>query len=308
MRQPTTAKLLERLLKTNPDSTNCYFNSLLTYCFRNYDFVSMKILHLKMNYNDFFENPTSNTMDSIVEKMEASAYFPSKCLWYTKPFTKFLSVFMALPTKSPIFMFLDVESYMFDASTANQKKLGKDSTMFAHSIAFILIWNPEINQYEAKVMNPHGNYQCTKEMQFYEIPLSRRRTKKIYYDNTGGYNLFVLNEFVSAINRNSQIPAKIHYKTDAYHNYLGVNLQDFDAFGICYVFSFLLCEYLIRQPDTSRLTSETFPNWEVIQRHIFDLESDADIKNKHQHQIRYWILLTLDILGIGEGEGNTELL
>ena len=250
-----------------------------------------------MDYKAFFENPTPGNMNSILENMNASAYFPSKGKWYTKSFTKFLSVFMGLPTKTPIFIYLDVVNYLFDSFAANQKKLGVASEMDAHAIALIMIWNSESKQYEAKVFNPHGEYQCKAEMQYYEIPLSRRRSKKLNFERYGGYNLFIINEFISALNRKNVTPYLILYKQDQYHNYLGVNLQERDDFGICFVFPFLLCEYLIRQSGTCLLTTQTFPNWVIIQS-IFGVDSDAMIEN--QHQIGSWILQTLDILGIGE--------
>lgn len=108
-----------------------------------------------------------------------------------------------------------------------------------HAICAILAPIKYTKQYNLYYMNPHGN--VIKPYTYFEQYVTKKRRKKYDFDkNTVDY--FVLKSITEYCYTKYKLI--IRYTMSNYHNYYGVNLQEWDNRGTCFIFPSLIYLYL----------------------------------------------------------------
>jgi|TARA_R110001592_G_scaffold6241_6_gene33605 hypothetical protein len=130
-----------------------------------------------------------------------------------------------------IFININCKDYCLDR--------GEEDGYCAHGTCAILV--PGKNKYDMFYMNPHG--EVMKKNTYYETIISRTRVKKLTFDGDI-IDCLIMKTIVNYCNKkhNSNI---IYDYTDK-HNYYGVNLQEEDTRGVCFIFPSIVYYYFAK--------------------------------------------------------------
>ena len=107
----------------------------------------------------------------------------------------------------------------------------------AHGVCAMLVPRQR-KGYDLYYMNPHG--EVMKPYTYYEIIKTRTRCQKLDFDKEI-IDVVVMRSIVDYCNKH--FDHDIHYDGSLRHNYLGVNLQEEDVHGVCYIFPHLVYYY-----------------------------------------------------------------
>tara|TARA_B000000475_G_C16000947_1_gene448890 strand:+ start:1631 stop:2644 length:1014 start_codon:yes stop_codon:yes gene_type:complete len=108
-----------------------------------------------------------------------------------------------------------------------------------HGTCSILI--PKNNEYHLYYMNPHGD--VIKPYTYFEEYITRKRCKK-YDFGKNTVDFVVMNTIVEYCN--NYLDTNIIYTMDEAHNYYGVNLQEHDYHGLCFIFPSIIYYYFAK--------------------------------------------------------------
>ena len=109
----------------------------------------------------------------------------------------------------------------------------------AHGTCAMLI--PVKNKYNMFYMNPHG--EVMKKNTYYETIISRTRTKKMTF-NGDIIDCLIMKTIVNYCNKKHN--SNIIYDYTNKHNYYGVNLQEEDNHGVCFIFPSIIYYYFAK--------------------------------------------------------------
>lgn len=134
--------------------------------------------------------------------------------------------------KKIIFININANNYCLDRE--------EEEHYAAHGACAILTpkKNKKNNSYNLFYMNPHG--EVMKPYTYFEEYISRKRSKKIDF---GKYTVdyMVMNSICNYCNE--KMNTDIYYDNSINHNYYGVNLQEQDNHGICFIFPSIIYYY-----------------------------------------------------------------
>ena len=169
-----------------------------------------------------------------------------------------------------IFLFLDVLNYI-------TMDFDDDTHMYVnHSVCSVFL-PTEDNKYKMVYFNSHG--KSLLEYTEYEYSLSQYRLKKVAIPNKLPMDYFINQGLVNSMNKYfNQYKHNIFvtYETNKYYNYEHFNLQNGDAYGLCFIFPLIMWYNIIYKFDTD----ETFEF--VTKEHGFTF-----IKNIEIHSSQY---------------------
>jgi len=138
--------------------------------------------------------------------------------------------------KKIIFMNINANNYCLDRE--------EEQHYAAHAVCAILIpseciKNKKIPAYNLFYVNPHGEVMIPYT--YFEEYISRKRSKKIDF---GKYTVdyMVMKSICNYCNE--KMGTDIYYDDSIIHNYYGVNLQEEDTHGICFIFPSVIYYYL----------------------------------------------------------------
>lgn len=130
--------------------------------------------------------------------------------------------------KKIIFLNISADYYCLDRN--------EESNYANHGSCAILV--PKNDEYHLYYMNPHGDVM--KPYTFFEEYITQKRCKNYNFgENT--VDFVVLNSIVQYCN--SYFDTNIIYTMDESHNYYGVNLQEHDNHGLCFIFPSIIYYY-----------------------------------------------------------------
>ena len=109
----------------------------------------------------------------------------------------------------------------------------------AHGTCAILI--PCKNKYDLFYMNPHG--EVMKKYTYFETIVSRTRVKKLEF-NGDIIDCLIMKTIVNYCNNKHN--TNIKYDYTHIHNYYGVNLQEEDNHGLCFIFPSIVYYYFAK--------------------------------------------------------------
>ncbi len=130
--------------------------------------------------------------------------------------------------KKIIFLNISADYYCLDRN--------EESNYANHGTCAILV--PKNNEYHLYYMNPHGD--VIKPYTFFEEHITRKRCK-IYDFGKNTVDFVVMNSIVQYCN--NYLNTNIVYTMDECHNYYGVNLQEHDHHGLCFIFPSIIYYY-----------------------------------------------------------------
>jgi len=135
-----------------------------------------------------------------------------------------------------IFININANNYCLDRE--------EEEKYAAHGVCAILAprestENKKLKGYNLFYMNPHG--EVMKPYTYFEEYISRKRSKKIDF---GKYTVdyMVMKSICNYCNK--KMKTNIYYNSTKKHNYYGVNLQEEDNHGICFIFPSVVYYYL----------------------------------------------------------------
>ena len=136
--------------------------------------------------------------------------------------------------KKIIFLNINANNYCLDR---NEKE-----KYAAHGVCAILAPRKSTKKhigYNLFYMNPHG--EVMKPYTYFEEYISRKRSKKIDF---GKYTVDYMIMKSICNYCNEKMKTNIYYNSTKKHNYYGVNLQEEDNHGICFIFPSIVYYYL----------------------------------------------------------------
>lgn len=130
--------------------------------------------------------------------------------------------------KKIIFLNINADYYCLDRN--------EESNYANHASCALLV--PTNNEYHLYYMNPHGD--VILPYTYFEEYITQRRCKN-YDFGTNTVDFVVINSIVNYCN--NYFDTNIIYTMDERHNYYGVNLQEHDHHGLCFVFPSIIYYY-----------------------------------------------------------------
>lgn len=127
-----------------------------------------------------------------------------------------------------IFLSINCEEYCLDRE--------EEEGYSAHGTCAMLI--PKRGGYNLYYMNPHG--EVLKDYTYFEKIKTRTRVTKLGFDNAI-IDCVIMKTLVDYINQTHK--TKITYDYTITHNYFGVNLQEEDNHGMCFIFPSIVYYY-----------------------------------------------------------------
>ena len=127
-----------------------------------------------------------------------------------------------------IFLSINCEEYCLDRE--------EEEGYSAHGTCAMLI--PKRGGYNLYYMNPHG--EVLKDYTYFEKIKTRTRVTKLGFDNAI-IDCVIMKTLVDYINKTHQ--TNITYDYTMTHNYFGVNLQEEDNHGMCFIFPSIVYYY-----------------------------------------------------------------
>jgi len=128
-----------------------------------------------------------------------------------------------------MFININAEQYCMDRD--------EEGGYVAHGVCAILVPRKR-KGYDLYYMNPHG--EVIKPYTYYEIIKTRTRCQKLDFDKEI-IDVVVMRSIVDYCNK--YYNTDIHYDGSLRHNYLGVNLQEEDVHGVCFIFPQIVYYY-----------------------------------------------------------------
>ena len=128
-----------------------------------------------------------------------------------------------------MFFNINAEDYCMDRE--------EEDGYVAHGVCAMLVPRKR-KGYDLYYMNPHG--EVMKPYTYYELIKTRTRCQKLDFDKEI-IDVVVMRSIVDYCNKH--FDHDIHYDGSLRHNYLGVNLQEEDVHGVCYIFPHLVYYY-----------------------------------------------------------------
>ena len=141
-------------------------------------------------------------------------------------------------TCKPIIMVADLHQY------ACQTDADDVQHMDSHTVCYLFMPMDD-GYYEMLYYNSHGSYVKDSAVGYW-MYISRRRSKLI--ELPCGVDFYVNRSIVKSFNKKArwyESKWRIGYNESAYYNYVGVNLQQGDNYGLCYAFPFLIFRKLV---------------------------------------------------------------
>jgi len=199
---------------------NKYFNK---YVKNHISFINCDINFLKM-----CQKIKNNTIKEYLENMFCNYYTDDESLLVDD----FLCEKISLDCYENKIIFLNISAgnYCLDRD--------EDGNYAAHAICAILVPSKN-NQYSLYYMNPHGEVMLPYT--YFEEYVTRKRAK-IYDFKKNTVDFVVINSIVNFCNTN--LSTNIYFDNTKKHNYYGVNLQEEDNHGICFIFPSVVYYYL----------------------------------------------------------------
>jgi len=128
-----------------------------------------------------------------------------------------------------IFININAEEYCLDRE--------EEDNYCAHGVCAMLV--PRKGKgYDMYYMNPHG--EVMKSYTYFEKVITRTRCKRFDFGKDI-VDCVVIKAIVDYCNKNFEL--EIYYDSTLQHNYYGVNLQEEDVHGVCYIFPSVIYYY-----------------------------------------------------------------
>ena len=217
---------------------NCNYNKMIQsvydicYDRRGINTLQMNILFTRIDLTKLFKNNyyTSAGLNFEEHTLEVEYYREDKRLVSQFMFYKLCELFKEC---KPIIMFADLLNYL----CMEDSEFRLD--MSSHTVCYIFL-PIEDDAYEMIYINPHGEY-VNEDHKHYNLYITRCRSRLFELDC--GVDYYLNRAIVKAFNkyvRYYEYNKIICYNESKYYNYSGVNMQQGDNYGFCYIFPFLL--------------------------------------------------------------------
>ena len=226
---------------------NCNYNKIIQsvydICDETEDFntLDMNILYTRIDLGKIFKHNyfTSAGITLDEHTLEVEYYNEDKHIVSQYMFYKLCELFEEC---KPIIMFADVLNYL----CLEDSEFRLD--MSSHTVCYIFL-PVDDDAYEMIYINPHGEY-VIENHKHYNLYITRCRSKLIELDC--GLDYYLNRSIVKAFNKYVkyyEYDKIICYNESKYYNYCGVNMQQGDHYGFCYIFPFLLFYNMVYRYD-----------------------------------------------------------
>ena len=260
-----------KISMTNADDSNHISNKLLHLIKHNFACETMKgaeVIYLSMDYEDVVREIAENmkkqkktkgkktrrdTLESL-ENVWGGQFLPKKGKKGKKKNYHYVErdvdeiVADAMFAKKPVLIVLDINDY-----NINDDK--KEVEYETHSTCMFLLPTEENNKYNMYYFNSHGSHIAVYNE--YSFICDDNSIEKMTFD--ASVEFLIMDEFAIMFSNTynhvyEEFLTKgkcmeVVYKHDSSHNYLGMNLQNGDAHGICFAYPLIILSNLLMNFD-----------------------------------------------------------
>lgn len=202
-----------------PNQSNQLLHLLKKSTFNKYMTKKLEYSSVSIDFKDFVPHLRDKRfIHKEFDKLEA--YFcDNKNFIYFMPIGD--RIYNLAVERKIIFINIGIDKYFVDKS--------ESSNYSVHGVCLIMV--PRVKWgYDMYYVNSHGN--AMNETSFYQTIKTRTRLNR--YDFGEPVDCLVMNALKQYLNTKYKLD--IHYDTSKKHNYFGVNLQEGDNYGACFIF------------------------------------------------------------------------
>lgn len=183
-----------------------------------------------INFKELCESIKNDDSDQYISKNVCAAYCHGR---YNTIIDDMLADKLAedIADRKIIFININCEEYCLDRE--------EEDGYCAHGTCAMLV--PGKNKYDLFYMNPHG--EVMKKYTYFETIITRTRAKKLDF-NGDIIDCLVMKTIVNYCNNKHN--TNIQYDYTHKHNYYGVNLQEEDNHGVCFIFPSIIYYYFAK--------------------------------------------------------------
>ena len=190
----------------------------------------MSYIGTNINYREICESILDGTIEPYINENVSCGYCYGR---YNTIIYDILIEKLCKDIKKRKVIFLNItcEEYSIDRD--------EESGYCTHGTCALLV--PKKKGYNMFYMNPHG--EVVKTYTYFEKVISRTRNKNLNFDGVI-IDCIVMKTIINQCNR--RFDTNINYDYTHTHNYYGVNLQEEDTHGVCFIFPSIIYYYFAK--------------------------------------------------------------